>query len=120
MVFESHLSNKELESLGDIIYFFIYNGRVVKVGQSVNFRIRKTTYCGTSCQTTKMIIRESNKLSIDEVEVYAVKIPRVSTTITSLITSNKHEVKISKLREFEKVYVAEAKAMGENLIFNTH
>lgn len=117
--FESVFSSNELSNLGDIVYFMLFDGKVVKVGLTTNMTKRKSGYTNNmNCKTTQRVIRVAKQYNIPHVEVYALQVPRITNTITSFFSGIQYNESISQLKKQENIYIAEAEKAGETLIFN--
>lgn len=112
----------EYKRMGDLLYFFLYiiDGKehVGKVGKTVNWHTRESTYLKPSDPTTMVILREATLRNITAIKVYAMPINRIKNAITSEFTGIEYVVHTSNLIEQEKKYIKEAIDAGETLIFN--
>ena len=121
IVFQPNFTHREYKKFGDVIYFMVYKRkRILKIGKTVNFYVRQNTYCRLDPDKTSiMILRESKHYDVDEVEVYAISVSRLKARLTSAFSDITYDVMISRLKEFEAIYIKEAISLGEDLIFNT-
>jgi hypothetical protein len=117
--FTTMFSKKDLENLGDVIYFVVYKGMVIKVGLTVNMYARQKSYENNQkCKTTQRVLREAKLYSIANAQIYVRQIPRMNSLIKSFFSGLTYNEGISQLKKCENIYIHEAEKAGETLVFN--
>ena len=87
------MTRKDVLAMGDIVYFMIQDGHLMKVGKAggakgwvsrVNTYKTHTTRCQTNTRIHR-VIRESNRVDMP-IDIYAIQAPRKTITYTCPIT----------------------------------
>lgn len=99
------------DSNNEYLYCLTYNGKIVKIGMTIKtLKERYGSYmCGTrkamkkgSCSSTNYVITECNYFAMKnnyEVEIFAIKIPKETKTITRFGITREIEVSIARSLE---------------------
>jgi hypothetical protein len=100
---------KDIKALGDVVYFMYVNGELYKIGKAGGangFCGRAGTYnrgrLGDATNRRIMDIMED--IPADEIQVYALPIPRRIFTETCPLTGEIFEIEVSLHKEYESRY----------------
>lgn len=123
------INRKHFIALGDVVYFFFLDGKLMKIGKAAGengWYNRMAEYTKTRFNknnkdmwdaTTRKIYNFMTQNDHTELEVYAIKTPRVKTTIKSCVTGKSYTVEIETAEDTEQILIQEAMRAGEDLPF---
>lgn len=119
--FANGLRNKDLVSMGDIVYFMFVNNKLMKIGKAggkMGFAGRLRTYQQGRGKygdaTNRRIMDILDSIEEDTVEVYCVRCPRHTIEYLCPLTGRKIKEDISKHKEIEARLTHEYLAESSN------
>lgn len=128
-VFKTHyrkssgqINRKQFIELGDVVYSMFVDGVLVKFGKAAGdtgFYSRVVEYCKVRSKmdkTTQKIFNWMIENGETEIEIYAIKSPRIECTIVSPITLTPFTKMVETAQELEQTLIQEAYQYGEDLI----
>lgn len=122
--FKSIHKTKSFTEIGDLVYFFIYKTDIHKIGETSSqsgFYSRKVEYIKAfkdQDKTTSKIVNYMIENNINQYDVVAIRIPRKTETLVSIITGSVHTKDIRLTKDYESIYISEAYMCGYNLPLN--
>ena len=97
-------SDHGLGSLTDIVYFFVPDGKIRKVGESQNWENRKQTYGAASCSTNKKIIKTMKDQKWKSANVYALPIEKENFEKRDSVTGENVTISFAPTKRWEEHY----------------